>query len=87
MSGKIETIGVIGAGQMGSGIAHVSALAGYNVLLFDVAPEQIETGIATVNGNWPARSAPESWTTRCAAQRFRASRQPPTCKVWPAPTW
>ena len=51
MSGKIETIGVIGAGQMGSGIAHVSALAGYNVLLFDVAPEQIETGIATVSGN------------------------------------
>jgi 3-hydroxybutyryl-CoA dehydrogenase len=51
MTGKIETIGVIGAGQMGSGIAHVSALAGYNVLLFDVAPERIETGIATVSGN------------------------------------
>src|SRR4029453_18746837 len=51
MSGKIETIGVIGAGQMGSGIAHVSALAGYDVLLFDVAPERIEKGIATINGN------------------------------------
>ena len=51
MTGKIETIGVIGAGQMGSGIAHVSALAGYNVLLFDVAPERIEKGIATVSGN------------------------------------
>jgi 3-hydroxybutyryl-CoA dehydrogenase len=51
MTGKIETIGVIGAGQMGSGIAHVSALAGFNVLLFDVAPERIEKGIATVSGN------------------------------------
>jgi 3-hydroxybutyryl-CoA dehydrogenase len=51
MTGKIETIGVIGAGQMGSGIAHVSALAGYDVLLFDVAPERIEKGIATINGN------------------------------------
>ena len=51
MTEKIETIGVIGAGQMGSGIAHVSALAGYDVLLYDVAPERIEKGIATVNGN------------------------------------
>jgi 3-hydroxybutyryl-CoA dehydrogenase len=51
MTGRIDTIGVIGAGQMGSGIAHVSALAGYNVLLFDVAPERIEKGIATINGN------------------------------------
>ena len=51
MTGKIETIGIIGAGQMGSGIAHVSALAGYKVLLYDVSPERIETGIATINGN------------------------------------
>jgi 3-hydroxybutyryl-CoA dehydrogenase len=48
---SIETVGIVGAGQMGSGIAHVSALAGYNVLLYDVSPEQIEKGIATVNGN------------------------------------
>ena len=33
---KIETIGVIGAGQMGSGIAHVAALAGYRVKLSDI---------------------------------------------------
>lgn len=51
MSEKIQTIGIIGAGQMGSGIAHVSALAGFDVLLFDVAPERIEKGIATINGN------------------------------------
>jgi 3-hydroxybutyryl-CoA dehydrogenase len=51
MSTKIRTIGVVGAGQMGSGIAHVSALAGYNVLLFDVSLANTETGIATINGN------------------------------------
>ncbi len=48
---NIETVGIIGAGQMGGGIAHVSALAGYTVLLYDVSPERIETSIATVNGH------------------------------------
>jgi len=47
----IKTVGVIGAGQMGNGIAHVCALAGYEVLLNDIAPERIKSGIATVNGN------------------------------------
>ncbi|AWC22289.1 3-hydroxybutyryl-CoA dehydrogenase [Aminobacter sp. P9b] len=51
MTGKIETIGIVGAGQMGGGIAHVSALAGYSVLLYDISPERIEKGIATINGN------------------------------------
>ncbi len=48
---KIETIGIIGAGQMGGGIAHVSALAGYKVLVYDISPERIEKGIATISGN------------------------------------
>jgi 3-hydroxybutyryl-CoA dehydrogenase len=48
---KIETIGVVGAGQMGSGIAHVSALAGYNVLLYDISEASVEKGIATISGN------------------------------------
>jgi len=51
MTGKVETVGIIGAGQMGGGIAHVAALAGYKVKLFDVAPERIEVGLATINGN------------------------------------
>jgi len=48
---EIETIGVIGAGQMGSGIAHVSALAGYKVLIYDIAEPSIEKAIATISGN------------------------------------
>jgi 3-hydroxybutyryl-CoA dehydrogenase len=51
MTNKIQTVGVIGAGQMGSGIAHVAALAGYKVLLHDTSAERIEHGIATINGN------------------------------------
>lgn len=51
MTLKIEKVGVIGAGQMGNGIAHVCALAGYDVLLNDVNPERIKSGLATINGN------------------------------------
>jgi 3-hydroxybutyryl-CoA dehydrogenase len=47
----IRKVGVIGAGQMGSGIAQVCALAGYDVLLNDVSPERIKSGLATINGN------------------------------------
>ena len=45
---EIKTVGVIGAGQMGAGIAHVCAVAGYDVLLNDIAPERIEAGVALV---------------------------------------
>ncbi|WP_011582348.1 MULTISPECIES: 3-hydroxybutyryl-CoA dehydrogenase [Chelativorans] len=51
MTGSIKTVGVVGAGQMGSGIAHVAAIAGYRVKLYDISPERIEAGIATVSGN------------------------------------
>jgi 3-hydroxybutyryl-CoA dehydrogenase len=51
MTNKIQTVGVIGAGQMGNGIAHVCALAGYDVLLNDVSAERIKAGMATINGN------------------------------------
>ena len=51
MAQSIRKVGVIGAGQMGSGIAHVCALADFTVLLNDVAPDRIKAGLATINGN------------------------------------
>ncbi|MET0545325.1 MAG: 3-hydroxybutyryl-CoA dehydrogenase [Caulobacterales bacterium] len=48
---NVKTIGIIGAGQMGNGIAHVCALAGYSVLLHDVTRERIEQGLATIRHN------------------------------------
>ena len=51
MAHIIRKVGVIGAGQMGNGIAHVCALAGFTVLLNDVAPARIKEGLATINGN------------------------------------
>jgi 3-hydroxybutyryl-CoA dehydrogenase len=47
----IKSVGVIGAGQMGSGIAHVVALGGYDVLLHDVSPDRIDQGIAQIEKN------------------------------------
>jgi len=51
MSVSIETVGIIGAGQMGSGIAQVSAQAGLSVRLHDVSADRIAAGLATINGN------------------------------------
>jgi 3-hydroxybutyryl-CoA dehydrogenase len=51
MPPSIRKIGIVGAGQMGNGIAHVCALSGFHVLLNDVAVDRISQGIATINGN------------------------------------
>jgi 3-hydroxybutyryl-CoA dehydrogenase len=51
MAQEIRKVGIIGAGQMGNGIAHVCALAGFSVLLNDLAPDRIKEGLATINGN------------------------------------
>ena len=51
MAINIQTVGVIGAGQMGNGIAHVCALAGYSVFLNDLSADRIKAGMATINGN------------------------------------
>src|SRR5665213_2816563 len=48
---EIKTVGVIGAGQMGGGIAHVCALAGYEVLLNDISPERLAEGLLTIDQN------------------------------------
>jgi 3-hydroxybutyryl-CoA dehydrogenase len=50
MTQSIDKVGVIGAGQMGSGIALVCAQAGMDVLLEDVADERIKAALATING-------------------------------------
>jgi 3-hydroxybutyryl-CoA dehydrogenase len=48
---EMSKVGVIGSGQMGNGIAHVCALAGYDVLLHDVSAERVNAGLATIDGN------------------------------------
>jgi 3-hydroxybutyryl-CoA dehydrogenase len=47
----IESVGIIGAGQMGNGIAHVAALAGLGVVLIDVRPEALAQAMVTIGRN------------------------------------
>ncbi len=62
MTNALKKIGIIGAGQMGSGIAHVCALAGYKVVLNDVTAERIQSGLATINGNMARQVSSEKIT-------------------------
>jgi 3-hydroxybutyryl-CoA dehydrogenase len=47
----IQKVGIIGAGQMGNGIAHVVALSGFDVAISDVTKERVDSALATINGN------------------------------------
>ena len=48
---QLKTIGVVGAGQMGNGIAHVCALAGYDVILNDISQEALDKGMVAIEKN------------------------------------
>ena len=51
MAQSIRKVGIIGAGQMGNGIAHVCALAGIPVVINDIAEPRLKEALATINGN------------------------------------
>ncbi|MEN9708157.1 MAG: hypothetical protein RIQ68_565 [Pseudomonadota bacterium] len=76
MSFEIRKIGVIGAGQMGSGIAQVCAQAGMDVLINDVSVDRINAGLATINGNLQRLQAKE--------QLSEADRQKAMSLILPA---
>ncbi|HIF76374.1 MAG TPA: 3-hydroxybutyryl-CoA dehydrogenase [Sulfitobacter sp.] len=65
----IQKIGIVGAGQMGNGIAHVMALAGYDVLLNDVSADALAKAMKTVTGNMDRQVSREKIT---AAERDAA---------------
>jgi len=48
---RIKSIGVIGAGTMGNGIAHVSALSGFDTILMDIKDEFVQQGLSTIRKN------------------------------------
>ena len=58
----IKNVAIIGAGQMGCGIAHVFALAGYRVLLNDINAAQLSAGLATIEKNLARQVASEKIT-------------------------
>jgi len=75
---EIRTVGIIGAGQMGNGIAHVSALAGYDVVLTDVSEAALAKGAATMEANMRRQVAREIITPdemMAALKRVRTSTE------------
>ncbi len=48
---SIQSVGVVGAGQMGNGIAHVFALAGYDVLLTDISQDALDKAVQLIDRN------------------------------------
>ena len=48
---EIKTIGVVGAGQMGNGIAQVAAHAGFRVVMSDIADSFVQKGLSTIAKN------------------------------------
>ena len=68
----IKKVGVIGSGQMGNGIAHVAALAGYDVALYDISPDRLKSAMATINGNLTRQAAKKTITE--AAHKQALSR-------------
>jgi 3-hydroxybutyryl-CoA dehydrogenase len=48
---EIRTIGIVGAGQMGCGIAHVAALAGFDVVITDIDAEILDQGLTSITRN------------------------------------
>ncbi|MCA6115910.1 3-hydroxybutyryl-CoA dehydrogenase [Bradyrhizobium sp. WSM 1738] len=62
MAVTIKKVGVIGSGQMGNGIAHVAALAGFDVILNDVSDERLKSAMATINGHLSRQVAKKTIT-------------------------
>jgi 3-hydroxybutyryl-CoA dehydrogenase len=73
---EIKTVGIVGAGQMGSGIAHVCALSGYEVLLNDVEPDRVEHGLDAIQKNMArqvAKGAIDEAAMDAALKRIKAA--------------
>jgi 3-hydroxybutyryl-CoA dehydrogenase len=73
----IERIGVVGAGQMGNGIAHVAALAGKSVALLDVVPEAVARGLRTIEKNLSRQADKGKISKEAAAAAFGRIRTVP----------
>src|SRR3982751_5470327 len=62
MTVAVKKIGVIGSGQMGNGIAHVAALAGFDVVINDISADRLKSAMATINGNLSRQVSKKSIT-------------------------
>ncbi len=66
----ITTVGVVGAGQMGNGIAHVFALAGYDVLISDISKDALDRAVSLIDKNMERQAARGKITEAQRAEAF-----------------
>ena len=82
----IRKVGIIGTGQMGSGIAHVVALSGYDVLLSDLSKERVDKGLEAIGKNLSRRSPrARSPRRRASSGLSPASPMPRAIRISPTP--
>jgi 3-hydroxybutyryl-CoA dehydrogenase len=67
---EIAKVGIVGAGQMGNGIAHVFALAGYDVLLNDISEDSLKKALALIDRNMERQVTREKITAEEKAAAF-----------------
>jgi hypothetical protein len=77
----IETVGVVGAGTMGNGIAQTAAVAGLNVVMIDVSDAALDKGLATLKGNLE-RLVSKDKLEAGARDAALASRRRPITRSW-----
>jgi 3-hydroxybutyryl-CoA dehydrogenase len=63
----IKTVGIVGAGQMGNGIAHVFALAGYHVLLSDINADALDNALKVIENNLARQASKDTITNEEAS--------------------
>ncbi|AUM74421.1 3-hydroxybutyryl-CoA dehydrogenase [Paracoccus jeotgali] len=74
----IQSVGIVGAGQMGNGIAHVFALAGYDVLMTDVSTEAMEKAMSLIDRNLERQLRGDKITQSEKDQAFGRIKTTPT---------
>ena len=80
---KIRRVGVIGAGTMGNGIAHVFARSGYEVVLCDVEQRFLDRGLETIAKNLDREVAKNKITADDKTPGSSASNRSRTAPSWP----
>jgi 3-hydroxybutyryl-CoA dehydrogenase len=73
---EIKSIGIVGAGQMGNGIAHVCALAGYDVIMTDISQEALDSAVSLIDRNLGRQVGRGKITEDAKAEAWRGSRRP-----------
>jgi len=86
VSNAIERVGVIGAGQMGAGIAEVSAKAGADVLVFEPTEELAAAGKARIEASLERAVSKGKLPPTSATRRWRGCATPASCPSSPTST-